>query len=89
MAPIIDLTHSLQDRAEAYPGDPGLTMAPVHQHSGNGYRVTLVTTGSHIGTHIDAPFHVLPDGRTSTSWSWTTSSVPRPSSTLPTPPEAG
>ncbi|MFE2046526.1 cyclase family protein [Streptomyces sp. NPDC059477] len=64
MAPIFDLTHPLEDRTEAYPGDPGLTMETVHQHSERGYWVTLVKTGSHVGTHVDAPFHVLAEGRT-------------------------
>ena len=48
-----------------YPGDP----APVKQtlcatENGDAYNLTAFSMCAHNGTHIDAPFHFLPDGKT-------------------------
>lgn len=59
---IVDLTHPIGHGTVAYPGDPGMALSRVHAHQDNGYQVTEVTTGSHVGTHIDAPLHVIPNG---------------------------
>ncbi len=59
---IVDLTHPIGHGTVAYPGDPGMTTSQVHAHQDHGYQVTEVTTGSHVGTHIDAPLHVIPNG---------------------------
>ena len=48
-----------------YPGDP----APVKEtlcatEKGDTYNLTAFSMCAHNGTHIDAPFHFLPDGKT-------------------------
>jgi arylformamidase len=46
-----------------YPGDPTLTVAPVRQiERGDPCNLSLLTMGSHTGTHVDAPYHFLRDG---------------------------
>ena len=48
-----------------YPGDP----APVRQvlgsmEQGNAYNLTAFSMCAHNGTHMDAPFHFIRDGKT-------------------------
>jgi kynurenine formamidase len=47
-----------------YPGDPAVSLSPHATHESDGYRVTACEFGSHTGTHVDAPAHVDPAGRT-------------------------
>lgn len=42
-----------------FPGDPEVTFERVHAISQGGYNVTRVTVGSHSGTHVDVPSHVM------------------------------
>jgi kynurenine formamidase len=60
----IDLTHPIETGMQTYPGDPDVTVHDYASHDADGYRVSAVELGSHTGTHIDAPAHVLPDGKT-------------------------
>jgi kynurenine formamidase len=47
-----------------YPGDPEFSARP-HPVEGCGpCRVTALSLGTHTGTHVDAPAHVVPDGPT-------------------------
>jgi kynurenine formamidase len=62
--PTRDLSHPLNADATVYPGDPRVELAPAATHAADGYRVTEVRLGSHSGTHVDAPSHTEPDGRT-------------------------
>lgn len=62
--PTIDLTHPLTEDASVYPGDPKIELRPHATHEEDGYRVTDLSLGSHSGTHIDAPSHTEPDGKT-------------------------
>ena len=43
-----------------YPGDPVTRFESIRKPSGS--RLTVVTIGSHAGTHVDAPSHALEDG---------------------------
>jgi arylformamidase len=61
---LVDLSHPLADGDEAYPGDPGVTYRTVHTTGENGYHVSLIEMGSHVGTHLDAPRHIDDSGRT-------------------------
>lgn len=58
----VDLSQPLSDGLEGYPGDPGVSFELAHDHSDKGYRVSELHIGSHVGTHVDAPSHVLPGG---------------------------
>jgi kynurenine formamidase len=61
---LLDLSHPLADGDEAYPGDPGVAYRTVHTVDEDGYHVTLIEMGSHVGTHLDAPRHIDDSGRT-------------------------
>ena len=52
-----------------FPGDPPVTVEPHATMAEDGYRVSALACGSHAGTHVDAPSHTEPDGRTIDSFS--------------------
>ncbi|MCO8246274.1 MULTISPECIES: cyclase family protein [unclassified Haladaptatus] len=64
-----DCTHPLTPATTVYPGDPHVECTPHATHEEDGYRVTSLELGTHSGTHIDAPSHTEPDGRTLDSFS--------------------
>ncbi|AAG19217.1 cyclase family protein [Halobacterium salinarum] len=57
-----DLSHALGS-GEPYPGDPPAAVTPHATMAADGYRVSAVACSTHSGTHIDAPSHLLADGR--------------------------
>ena len=59
-----ELTHTIRNDMPVYPGteQPRLTTACTIDQCG--YRETLLHMFSHTGTHMDAPAHMLPNGRT-------------------------
>mgnify|MGYP006292854713 CR=1 FL=1 len=61
--PTYDLSHSLDAAGSVYPGDPAVSVTPHATHEGDGYRVHALELGTHSGTHVDAPSHLLADGR--------------------------
>lgn len=62
--PVQDLSHSIRTGMPTYPGDPAVSLTPHATHESDGYRVTDCAFGSHTGTHVDAPAHVDPAGKT-------------------------
>lgn len=62
--PTIDCSHSLDGGTPVYPGDPPVRLEPAATMADDGYRVTELALGSHAGTHVDAPSHLLADGPT-------------------------
>jgi len=61
---LIDLTVSLNAQTPVYPGDPVTSIKPVGVFDKDGYNDHFVSVGTHVGTHVDAPFHMLADGKT-------------------------
>lgn len=59
---IIDLTHTITPDTFVYPGTPAPAFSPTRTITHDGARETLLQVGSHTGTHMDAPRHILPDG---------------------------
>lgn len=59
---VIDLTHTIHDDIQIYPGDPVPSISRALTHEKDDCHVDLLKLGSHTGTHIDAPFHFLKDG---------------------------
>lgn len=59
-----DLSHPIRDGMTVYPGDPAVTVGPALTLDSDGVAVTLLGLGSHTGTHVDAPAHTVPGGRT-------------------------
>src|SRR3979411_752022 len=47
---------------QVYPGAPPVSIRPAAQLAADGVNVLSIHAGSHTGTHVDAPFHVLADG---------------------------
>lgn len=60
---IIDLTHELHEGTPVFPGSPAQAFDPVTTIDRDGYAERYLQMGSHTGTHIDAPCHVLAGGR--------------------------
>ena len=61
---LIDMTHTITQDIPIYPGTPVPALAPACTLTKDGFRETLLTFSSHTGTHMDAPAHLLRDGRT-------------------------
>lgn len=61
---IVDLSLDLYDGYPAHPADVQVQFKPFARHTKHGFQTTRVIFCSHTGTHMDAPFHFLPDGKT-------------------------
>lgn len=59
---IIDLTHTITPETFVYPGTPAPAFSPTRTLTKDAARETVLQMGSHTGTHMDAPRHILPDG---------------------------
>ena len=60
---IIDLSVVINEDTPVYPGDPKVVIKPAGVFDKDGYNDHLVSIGTHVGTHIDAPFHMLAGGK--------------------------
>ncbi len=60
---VIDLTHTIHDDMQTYPGDPIPSIDRELAHEKDYCHVDRLKLGSHTGTHIDAPYHFLIDGQ--------------------------
>lgn len=62
---IIDISQEIREDMTVYPGDPRFQSHPSSSfRHGDMCEVSELTIGSHCGTHIDAPLHMIPDGAT-------------------------
>ncbi len=61
---IVDLTLPLYADVPVRPGDPGVVMDELCDIATEGYRLTHLSMGTHTGTHIDAPSHIIDAGDT-------------------------
>jgi kynurenine formamidase len=59
-----DLTHPIETGMQTYPADPPVSVDYIATHDADGYRESSLAFGSHTGTHVDAPAHIVPGGRT-------------------------
>lgn len=59
---VLDLTHRLETGMPTYPGDQPQPQIITRKESQ--YTISALHLGSHYGTHIDAPRHFLPNGKT-------------------------
>lgn len=62
MATYIDLSHPLENDMTYFPGDPEPRILPADATPP--WRVTQLSIGTHLGTHIDAASHFIPRGKT-------------------------
>jgi kynurenine formamidase len=62
---VIDLTYAIDPAMPVSIGFPPVTVTRyLDQASGDVATVEVVQSYTHAGTHVDAPFHFLPDGQT-------------------------
>ena len=65
MAELIDLTLTLgSERVAPVPGLVGVSTEPLHTHETHARSNTKLTLATHLGTHVDAPYHFHPGGVT-------------------------
>jgi arylformamidase len=63
--PILDVSVPLDGRLPTWPGNPRFEIAPVKRIAdGASSNVSRLTLGTHSGTHIDAPRHMIDDSGT-------------------------
>ena len=65
----VDLSHRIETGMTVYPDDPSVYVEPHAAYDQDGCRVSAIQLGSHTGTHIDAPSHVLEEGQTLDTYS--------------------
>jgi len=61
---IIDLTHTLSSDTVPYPGSPPNKIEQAAFIDKDGCRVKMLGITTHSGTHMDAPAHMLQNGKT-------------------------
>lgn len=59
----IDLSVAVNEQTPVYPGDPRTKIAPAGVLAKDGYQDHYVSLGTHVGTHVDAPAHMLASGK--------------------------
>jgi arylformamidase len=59
----IDISIPIADGMLHWPGNPPVSLRPTLRiDRGDGANVSALSLGVHMGTHVDAPLHFLPDG---------------------------
>jgi arylformamidase len=59
---VVDLSHALSAAMPVYPGTPQPLFQPATTFEQEGFCETWLSLGSHSGTHLDAPAHMIPGG---------------------------
>ncbi len=60
---IYDLSHTLDQNMQVYPGTPQPDIRQIAFLKNDGFRETRICLTSHTGTHIDAPYHMIENGK--------------------------
>jgi len=60
----VDLTIPWGPEVEPVPGHPHIFYVQIHHHELHGLSTGFATFSIHTGTHVDAPYHFIPDGLT-------------------------
>jgi arylformamidase len=58
----IDLTLPVVHGMPVYPDDPPVILRPLHHLESHGWRLQYLCMGSHAGTHVNVPAHMLEHG---------------------------
>jgi len=61
---VVDLSYPITSDMPVYPVDPRPCLDVASTLAGAGYVARKITFGSHTGTHMDAPAHMIAGGRT-------------------------
>lgn len=62
--PLVDLSVTINESTPVYPGDPKTKIEPRALLDKDGYEDHYVCVGTHVGTHVDAPSHMVSGGQT-------------------------
>lgn len=62
MGKLFDLTHTITEDMPVYPGDPCAKFYQIASIEKDGFTDHKVETGLHVGTHMDAPLHMISGG---------------------------
>lgn len=60
---IVDLSVAVTEEMPIYPGDPPVKIQPAGVLARDGFADHTLSFGTHTGTHIDAPMHMLAGGK--------------------------
>lgn len=60
---IIDLTHTFTENMPVYPGDPKPSLKQIAKLDKDGYNDHMINSVMHVGTHMDAPLHMIKNGK--------------------------
>ena len=60
---IIDLSQPITDNGPNCPGHPPVKVGIVADHPNDGWRLETLAMATHTGSHVDAPFHKMADGK--------------------------
>jgi len=60
---LVDLSHKLHLEMPTYPTDPKVEIRKEKNIKNNRSNLHVVSFGTHTGTHMDAPYHVIEDGK--------------------------
>lgn len=64
MRTIYDISLPIHNDMPVWPGDPGVQVERTSRlEDGDSANVSGIRMGAHTGTHVDAPYHFLADGR--------------------------
>jgi arylformamidase len=64
MSKLIDLSVLINNNTPVYPGDPKVVIEQAGELTQDGYSDQKLTMGNHVGTHLDAPAHMVAGGKT-------------------------
>lgn len=60
-----DISLTISPQLPTWPGDPSIVLERVEKlENGSNANVSRLDMGVHTGTHVDAPYHFLPGGKT-------------------------
>jgi len=62
MSTFVDLSVLLDEKTPVYPGDPKTEIRTAGVLAKDGYLDHFVSFGTHVGTHMDAPAHMIENG---------------------------
>ena len=60
----IDLSHPISNDMATYPSDPNVAIVREKEIHSDRTLLHRFTMGTHTGTHLDAPAHIIPNGKT-------------------------
>jgi len=59
----IDLSHKIHSGMPTYPTDPKVEIKKEKNIKNNRSNLHTISVGTHTGTHMDAPYHIIEDGK--------------------------